>query len=200
MNVEVRKIARYDPTMGGKYTRYAGYCLSTQFAIDPPLIGGAYEEVYGAVRTLKGNVVLHSSLLRGRQTAKYISKTRGVKSIKLPELNEIPFSLAQLVTEDEYAKFGSNLVRERFIRAFEDDSLLEKRADMQERVKGIYDFLRELDEQSVTLVSHSFFMKVLEATVENVPIFEEPSSLSVVLNPEQRTYPYGTGFNFTLNK
>lgn len=200
MNVEVRKIARYDPTMGGKYTKYDGYCLSTKFAIDPPLVEGAYEEVYEAVRTLRANIVLHSVLLRGRQTAEYISKTRGVNSMKLPDLNEIPFSLAQLVTEDEYTQFGSNLVRARFIRAFEDDSLLEKRNDIQDRVKRIYDFLRELDEPSVALVSHSFFMKILEAIVKNVPIFEEPSRLSEVINLGQRTYPYATGFDFTLIK
>ena len=73
MLVEVRKIGKYDPTLGAKYSRYEGYCLSTTQKSSPAIIQEAEQDLKREAITLTGEAIYHSTLLRGKQPALAIS-------------------------------------------------------------------------------------------------------------------------------
>jgi len=52
-------------------------------------------------------------------------------------LREVKFDLKQLLTYEEFEHEGSNLVRERFIQAFEKDELDEPLHSIKERMEKV---------------------------------------------------------------
>lgn len=200
MLIEGVKVGKYDPTLDGKYDRYTGLCFSAKLASDPPLSPDAEETLMPAVTSSQSTVVFHSTLLRGRQSAEVFQKHRHTPLIPNPDLNEIPFSLSDFVTAEEYDRERSVPVRKRFTEAFAADTLLEKRKNIIERAKRVNALLTSLDEPAVTLISHSFFMKVLEATLNGEDLDEEPELLKNRIKPEESTYHFGGGFVFDIRQ
>lgn len=200
MKVEVLKIGRYDPTMGGQYSKYDGYNLSASELADPPIVAEACAEIEANVRDLQSTVFLHSTRLRGIQTAQCIGALRSGVLIQCPDIREIPFSMMALLSEEEFVREGSNLVRQRFTQAFVDDKLLESRDEIRGRIENTLATLRALKDQhpSVGLVSHSFFMKILEGVVNDVPVFDFPEQVKELIPFDQKTYPFGGGFKFEV--
>ncbi len=197
MAIEVVKIGRYDPTLNGRYSRYEGYALSASNKTDPSLTPEARQDLHTKRSKLKGQVIFHSPRLRAIETAAILAGSAPNKPQREePSLTEIPFNMRHLVTQQEYESAGSNLVRERFVDAFVDDALLETRMSILQRAQYLLGMLAGLEYDVVTLVSHSFFMKVLEATVQGLPLEKDPEILRTLINPTQKTYPFGEGFTF----
>jgi len=201
MNVDVIKIAKYDPTFGGKYSRYQGYCISTSEKAEPILVPEACTELKQMLssRNIVTGFFFHSTLKRGVETANCILSL-GASIMPCDDLNEIPFSLESLLSEEEFNREGSNLVRSRFVQAFIDDKLLIKRNEIQDRVKRTLSLVKyvEQDFPSVGIISHSFFMKILEAEVKGNSVFLSPERLREVIPFDQKTYPFGGGFSFEV--
>ena len=200
MRVEVIKIARYDPTFGGKYSKYEGYNLSASEQADPPIVSEACTEIETSIKILQSSVFFHSTLLRGKQTADCINSLRSAVLIKCPEIKEIPFSMIALLSEDEFVTNGSNLVRQRFTQAFIDDRLLEGRNEIKGRITKLLTVLDAMKGEyaSVGLISHSFFMKILEGVVTDIPVFDVPEKVRDLIRYNQKTYPFGGGFKFEV--
>lgn len=198
-NVEVRKIGRYDPTLNGRYSKYEGYCLSTTLQSDPHLINETREEIVKESALIKTNLIIHSPLKRGIQTANLFNEILKVPTISQKELTEILFSLSDLVTEDEFILHGSSLVRKRFVEKFCEDSLIEKRSEIKDRITHLLFHLNTHELENLLLISHSFFMKILEAHIKDLPVFDQPNILSEMISEDKKTYEYGRGFKFSLN-
>ena len=198
MKVEVIKIGKYDPSQNGKYSRYEGYCLSTKQVADFPLQEGACDELqkHPAIK----NNLFHSTLLRGIQTANCLPKATETKVAPLSELKEVPFKLEDLLSEEEFEKNGSNLVRERFVQAFIDNKLPETRQQINDRIGFLLEILRNCESTEVSVISHSFLMKMLEAITSGIDIFQNPNLLASVIPADKKTYPFGGGFQFVLTK
>jgi len=188
--ITIIKIAAYDPTMSGQYSMYRGYCLSTLQEIQPHI-----KPVERTVEPKKGTAVLCSTLTRSQETALLLRPRP--KPTKL--LNEIRFDLGQLLSEREFNAYGSSLVRERFVQAFTEDSLLEQRVEVIRRVRALLGYLSSLEEGDILCVSHSFFMKVLEAYIKTGGELERRSELLAnFISTKRHTYPYMEGFDFEL--
>lgn len=200
MRVEVLKIARYDPTLGGRYSKYGGYNLSASEQSDPPIVSDACAEIEINIKDLQSRIYFHSTRLRGKQTADCIKSLKSGILIECPEIKEIPFSMMSLLSEEEFVAKGSNLVRQRFTQAFVDDKLLESRDQIKNRITKLLSILNTVknDYASVGLISHSFFMKILEGIVTGVPVFDVPEKVRKLIPYDQKTYPFGGGFKFEV--
>jgi broad specificity phosphatase PhoE len=186
--IVVRKIFSYDPTFAGKYSKYVGYALIAKKKLDPSIEDGeAFKKNF--------DTVFCSSLKRGIQSAKRYSNT---KIEKLSLLDEISFDLTQLLSKEEYKRFGSNLVRQRFVEAFVTDNLDESRKSLKSRIKILIKKLEELPEGDYLLVSHSFFMKIVEVFLKEDSLFDNPDLVRKHFNTDNKTYEFGSGFEFKL--
>jgi hypothetical protein len=195
-NFYARKIFPYDPTYGGKYSKYNGYCLSASNKTDPHIIGKADIKI-----ERRDNLhILSSPLQRAKDTAEALAEELHIADIAyLAELSEIPFDMKQMLSNDEYERFGSNLVRERFIEAFFSDTLSEKRNTLQKRIKKLIANLSRLPNGNYVIVSHSFFLKLVQIylTVGDL-IFEQPKLVEEYIDPTEKTFDNGKGFDFSL--
>jgi broad specificity phosphatase PhoE len=189
------KIFPYDPTYGGKHTKYKGYALITKQKLSPGI-----SSTMKLLLPSKINVPVYCSTLnRARQTATIISKSQKVNKIqKLPELNEILFSLESLLTGRDYEKYGSDLVRQRFIDAFIKDELMESRSSVKARMERLLSKLEKLPNGNYLLISHSFFMKLLQIFLKHNDLFDNPKLLRDNFDYRKKTFNFGEGFNFTL--
>lgn len=186
------KSLRYDPTLGGLYSLYAGYVKSTQSVIDPPL-----KTQESALGTEQLKICFSSSTLRTQQTA--LLEFKSAKHYRLADLDEVSFDLSKLVSEHEFKIHGSKIVRKRFIDNFVNDTLTEKRTQIFRRIDKLFKELVKIDDD-VACISHSFFMKILEADIKSGhKIRTKPDLLRNYLLVDKHTYPYGTGFRLTEN-
>lgn len=83
--------------------------------------------------------------------------------VKLPELHEINFSLHDLVTEEEFESQGLPLLRDRLYEAILADKLSENASEIYERIRVIFNKVKKVGEHDSILITHNFFMRILEA-------------------------------------
>lgn len=190
----VRKIFEYDPTFGGKYSRYEGYRSITLKKSDPGIIVKRQN-----ILPLEIVKIFHSTQKRATETALVFSKVCQVNDlIALKELEEVRFDLGELVDEKEFNNYGSNLVRERFIDAFIKEDSIEKRTDIKKRLECLLEKFNEAEEGNYLLISHSFTMKILQVYLAEASLFGSPEILKIYFNPLKKTFEFGSGFEFNL--
>jgi hypothetical protein len=189
--ITIRKTFRYDPTVNGKYSKYDGYYLIGKQEVDPEIVAAPQLKKFNETQ-----VVFCSKLKRGIETALKISKDKNV--IVLPELNEVRFDLGTLVNINEYDKYGSYLVRKRFINAFIENNLLETREDIEIRIEKLFKLLKNFPDGNYLMISHSFIMKILQIYIKDRNLFKKPEMIRKYFDVNNRTYEFGTGFEFNL--
>ena len=190
MKVRLIKIARYGSEIGLS-DKYNYYCKSTSGQVDPDVdYPISYRDKYTEG---EHSVIASSPLLRAQSSAGYLSK----KIIVIDELREVKFELSKLVTKREYMRFGSDIVRERFVQAFIEDKLGEKRKNIMRRIETLK---KRLQGNDVVAVSHSFVMKIAQAHHEGCDLVKCPEQLLNYINPDQRTFSYGEGFEMRYNE
>lgn len=187
--VLVRKTFQYDPTFGNTLSRFDGYKSITLQERDPGILDHS-------VKTLITAETLYcSSLRRAVESAQKYEIHFSV----LSDLNEILFDLTDLVSEAEFDSYGSSLVRKRFIERFIDDSLLESRESVFSRIESVLKLLKNSESETIFLISHSFFMKILESFITTQgKIVNQPELIKNFIIPEQKTYDFGMGFDFNF--
>lgn len=199
--VYILKTGPYNPTEGG-LSRYDGFERITTQDYSPHLSDPNY--VWKNVELDKisnANLIFCSQALRTQETAGTIKSLlqRQVKIEITPCLNEVKFSLKALLSEAEYKREGSTLVRKRFIEDFINDTLLEKKAQISERIKGVLALLKTQPiEQKIVCVSHSFFMKILHTHVLEDRLFENPKLLYKYFDFTKRTFECCEGFELKI--
>lgn len=112
-------------------------------------------------------------------------------------LNEISFDLRAMCTEAEWIKEGSVVVRRRFIEAFEADELPVTMTALLGQAREVVSLCGDIAEDSdITLVSHSFRMKILEAYIRTSgKIVGQPSLIRNYLHEGKKTFQFGEGFS-----
>ena len=192
--VLARKIFPYDPTFGGECDKYEGYtriCLQN----DCP---GISESVPVKTSGLIEMPILCSDLKRGRMTAEIVGRKLGLAILSVTNLNEVNFDLRDLVTKKEFQEGGSNLVRESFVQAFVGDALMEKRVGIKKRVDDLLNLIKVLPGSETLIISHSFFMKILQVYTKDKDLFTKPEMLRDYFDTRVKTFDNGAGFDFDL--
>lgn len=190
-----RKIAPYDPRLPGM-SEYQSYDLVTRQVYSPEIIVSKFlrPEPLDVAR------ILCSDAKRGIETAE-LFKTEKTDLIPLKELREINFSLRSLLTEEEYISQGANLVRRRFMEAWVEDALGEKREQIRRRVGNLVEVMKGFKPLNTLVISHSFFLKIIETVVlHNVDIFNSPERISLYMSPNQKTYAFFGGFEMEYER
>ena len=204
--VYILKTAKYDP-IKDNLSKYECLDLVARGEYSPSIVVGN-QEIITAVDRLAvkdADFIFHSPSLRTRGTAEAIRQTLSPNAILIetPFLAEVYFSLKDLVTQEEYEREGSNLVRKRFIELFVNncnDKTLEPRRSIQKRIVDFLALLRsgKYQNEKLVAVSHSFFMKVLQIYLRELTLFENPALLSKHFNWQKRTFEFCQGFSFEI--
>ena len=150
------------------------------------------------VLDLSANLVLHSPMRRVKEALALSSKTRFVE---MHSLREIPFDLAAFVTREEWGKYGSALIRDRFKEAFIKDQFPIKRTTLIEEIKQV---LRRCNDEpvgsNIFVVSHSFRLKIIEAFLKTEGrLADNPELIHKYLKAEEQTYKFCHGFSISNN-
>ncbi len=139
------------------------------------------------------HVVMHSILRRCQEA---LDTASGTQFISTPELNEIPFSLAALCSQQEWEREKSMIVRRRFKEAFINDRLPLSRAEIDAQLRGV--LLQAPQYTSITLLSHSFRLKLLQGFIlTRGRLCAHPEEIHRVLDEQQKTFIWGEGFDAT---
>ncbi len=187
MNIRFIKIAKYGSGVP-VCSKYQFYCQSTMRLIDPDIdLPISYQYTH---RRESFGLVYASPMKRSMSSAKYL----GERVIALDQLAEIIFDLGSLLTSDEYLIYGSKLVRERFANAFIRDELIESRKQIISRAHYLIKYLSKKNEDEAVCVSHSFFMKVVEAEYRGSDLLRHPELIEQFIVPNDKTYQFGDGF------
>lgn len=167
-------------------------CALLRQEIDPP-------SAAQASLLLSTPTVFYSPLRRVRDTI--VPETRARYQI-LDALREIPFDLRTFCSHEDWSQRGSAAVRESFINAFVRDDLLETRRQIFSDAR---DLLKQIVAASirgdVTVVSHSFRLKVIEALLRTRGDIErEPALIRHHILPQERTYQFGARFSVSAGE
>lgn len=143
-------------------------------------------------------ITFHSELKRARQC---IRKNKNSKLLATKFLNEIPFRLEDHCNEFEYKKEGSLAVRRAFKKLFIEDKLMISRNKIFDE---IYIFLKYVNDnfksqKSITVISHSFRLKCIEAYLKtNGRIIKSPKLIEQYISDPTKTFSFGEGFDFDI--
>lgn len=192
--ISFRKTLIYDPSFEGQFSKYRGYSFITRQDRCPGILGKSYRGPRFKVDT----PVFSSTVKRGCETARVLANIDSKSIYRTCFLNEIKFDLTKLLTEQEYEKQGSSLVRKRFIEAFINDELLEKRKSIEKRVKLFLLKLDSLPKGRYLVISHSFYMKIFQIYLNEKDLFFDPGKLRECFDYQQRTFDFGKGFDFRM--
>lgn len=146
---------------------------------------------------VKADHVFHSPLRRAVES--FLLKDNALY-FPLQELKEIPFEFGALCTRQEWYKYGSSSVRRTFKQGFISDALLIPRSTILNEVELVIESCRQVVlEKTVSVISHSFRLKVIQAYLEtNGRIVRNPESINEFIKDEERTFDFGQGFTYRL--
>lgn len=182
--IQFRKIAAYERTSPQGEDLFAYLDRLTIQKIDPPSLH-PHELKTDAQR------ILTSPL---RRAIEYISPHDQSRVRVLHQLRELPLSLRELCTRQEWQHARSRIVRQRFKEAFIADRLPLSRRMIEQEIRYV---LAELQPWHTTFVlSHSFRLKLIEAYIETQgDIFRYPYLIHEWINDARKTYNWGEGFD-----
>lgn len=181
-----KKIAPY--TLKPKDTDVYQYLSDlTMQRIDPPSNKTGYIDV-------PTKILVHSTLNRAVDS---IPKLQNFEALPRKALNEVLFDMNAVCGRELWEKEGSVAVRQGFIRSFIADTLPITRDEIFGEIRGALRDIRTALEQheSVTVLSHSFKMKLIEAHIKTKGRIErEPNLIHDYLSKDEKTYEFLRGF------
>lgn len=131
--------------------------------------------------------------IRSIETAHLISQN----VIKTNLLNDITYEMSQILSKDDFMKLRENgqidVARQRFMKAMVSDEITESFSDIVSRVESVLKLVQA--EQNFVLVSHSFFMKVLEAWLAGYDLKKSPESFLDFYDGSSEAYEFLSGFD-----
>lgn len=192
MPIYIMKIAPYDPVVKG-LTKYDSLKQLTMHDHDPGIDPARSREYIKKFKLdFSSDLIICSDLKRARETIGLLLEEK-ILNIDIAieysqDLREIKFDLEELCSLEEYLEKGSDIVRGRFLGAFIDDRLAEKRYKIKERIDKIIELMRTVssEKENILLVSHTFFLKIFQIYLLHPDIFENPQILRDYVDPNKR--------------
>lgn len=188
------KTLPYDVTDNGKLSVYDGYVMSTKMLSNPGIKHASY-----VPRTHAGGIEVFTSTSRRTQETAEILFASDYRRTGL--LNEVGFDLSALINKREFTQGYSAAVRDRFCRYFINDNLCEKHTRLCQRIERVLEILQKNESKEIYCVSHSFYMKIIEAYIDtDRSLFIHPQLIRNYILINEPTYQYGKGFTICLQE
>mgnify|MGYP001300103971 CR=1 FL=1 len=152
----------------------------------------------------KFDVILHSPSSRAMETAEEIVKMKVLNQIKLlsiDEIDEIKFTISNLITKSEYKKLGLQPLRDRFYKAIgENQAGIEPLESIYKRIQVFEDILKDMKDKNILVISHGFFMKYIKSYFyqESLGKLPEKKVLQRLVEKSNDRYDYLSGFSVTI--
>ena len=144
---------------------------------------------------------------RSEETAKLIAKViknnyqKDAEVVGNPDLREIRFDVSDLLTEAEYQQHGMDLLRKRFYEELLNGSKIESFKENYKRAGKIFKDLAKYKQRKfkVILVTHGFFMKVLEIYIKRKGQEDNRDIEREIFNLDPYGYLRGFGITYDLS-
>jgi len=101
-------------------------------------------------------------------------------------LDEIAFHLKDVCSEEEYNKYGSNIVRLKFLELFINKDSVDFRRSVEKQCTSLQREILNSKGFNVLLVSHTFFIKVFLICRKELNLFNTPIIIKEYINPSKR--------------
>lgn len=190
MKILFRKILEYDLKKNQKNSYIHAYKVLSQ-EVNPDSL---QKEKF----IPKSRIVFCSKLIRAKQCLK---KDKNLKIIFTKSLNEIPFKIKIYLKKIDYEKLGSVSVRKIFKKLFIEDKLMISRNQIFIEIKKFIEDLKNNynSEKSITIISHSFRLKCIEAYLKTEgKIINNPKLIEKYIKDDKKTFDFGEGFDFEI--
>lgn len=147
--------------------------------------------------TEKSDLVYISDTCRSRETASFLSKSFTIT----PLLNEIQYSMHDFIEKDVFVTMSENVTyaRKSFFRAYINNKLREEHKAIISRIDQIFEMIDREDAENVLLISHGFFIKLVEAYVRLPGFRFDPRQLLSLYDGSVPTYPFSGGIQIHKN-
>lgn len=149
--------------------------------------------------------IFSSPAKRSVQTARLFGKPSVFK-----ELYEVNYSMHEFIEKEDFFKEGKPNVtkaRKAFVRALIKNELKETYASVMRRIEELLFILLPQEQAGCIVISHGFFLKILEAYTLDSSIKKYPNKLLKYFSGDTETFHFGEGFlvdstnnQYTFNK
>jgi len=184
------KISEYETKPSDKDV-FGYLCDVVSQKIDPPTL---------KPRSLRSDasIVFHSPL---RRAVECLELKGGVRYIPTPSLREIPFDMRLMCSKEEWVFGGSNLIRHKFKEFFVANRLGSSREDIIRETRNFLARCYVLSRLSeITVVSHSFRLKVIEAFIKSQgSLSKDPFLIYEYIKDDEKTFCFESGFSVAEN-
>jgi broad specificity phosphatase PhoE len=140
--------------------------------VDPPINTAAALQQIAKLKAdiLSGvtpTIIYHSPSLRAKESAELLAKSLGTDQlVPMTFLHEILFSPKQLITQNEYSQSGMNAIRTAVFHGVTHGGLPESPGEIVSRVDEVEKLIRKHTSDTVIIVTHGFFMRLLQARLQ----------------------------------
>lgn len=139
------------------------------------------------------DAIYYSSATRAKQTAALLADMLNVSETKeLDYLREIGFSPKRLVSSLTFERSGMNAVREAVYSAIEQDAADETSKELVARIGQIKKLLGKHKGQTIVVVTHGFFMRLLQ-----IALLHNKLTFTISDQEQAVNYDYLQGFTYT---
>lgn len=142
-------------------------------------------------------VVYASDTRRAHGTASFLRKQ--VITTKL--LREVKYSMDDFLDKNSFYEMECNVAyaRKKFFRGYADNRLRETHAQVVQRIEQLFAILEQDNIENIVLVSHGFFIKLIEAYVRLPDFRTDPKKLFTMYDGDRPTYGFAGGICLNRN-
>lgn len=139
-------------------------------------------------------IIFHSPL---RRAVECLEVKENVRYFSDVSLREIPFDMSRMCSREEWSVERSKIVRRRFKEFFISDRLLISRNEIIRETRNFLARCYILSKTSgITVVSHSFRLKIFEAFIKSQGgLTQTPSLIYDHIKDDKKTFEFGEGFS-----
>lgn len=192
----VLRSAPYDYLIKGK-TLYESFDLVAQGKFSPKVNNEVGKQLLAPTfkqRSPNDIFVICSRRKRSIETAQIITKK--IRATNL--LVEVDYKMGDFISQTSFygtrSKPNVDKARRSFVNALVQDRLQEKYNSVLNRIEKIFEVISSTDKKYIVLISHGFFMKIIEAYIKDPEIKYNPKKLLKYFSGRTETFHFCEGF------
>lgn len=120
-----------------------------------------------------------------------------------PLLSEVRYIMGNLIKESEFfeqnGKPNVNKARKVFVNNLIGNKLEESYASVISRIDKLMTIIKQNELTCITMFSHGFYLKIIEAYIKNPSIKDDPCKLLQYFNGSNETFRFCEGFKVEIN-